>query len=718
MAEKIRSTKDEKPIGSVNYGTDKIELKEPEIQQIEYNFEEEKGKLKPATWTGGDKNDERSVESIARLISKKVVPKKKPDIIRRKKIEAAKEKPEKKLIPSSYEAALPKINEILEKSEETIAEPERAGVRFVPFPPDELPVVPERPTVKAEKIVSTEPELPKEYAWIKPARNLKILKGADLTPEKKAEDEDILKERTENAQVNYDFYLQSLADLISKQKTETNPENIKRYDDAIDEIKQAMGDLLRERGNPDLMNKEISEILADDIKEIKEGLTEKTKEQEEERAKKEQMEKAELARLANIIFSPETSKLWKRFVTHGIQALDLEGKLSLINETDLDGKGCRYLMQAAGFNMDNLEYAKQDDTTKNGFYFDMGEEDGVVLKDGGRRVFIDHHSKKSGKNSSTAKFTYRLLEAGHKLKGEKYLDTLVNFITEVDNKSYILNERTFRSSPRTVFGLQRNIDFPKLIEIFKAGIKPGQELTREELKKFGLEEASKKKEITVNKSVEQINEMEKGGFLVDSERFGKIAVDVRRHVPDGFDAVRAFGCQTYLIWGDKTQSFFVTSSKERLDGEKFGQGFGVRGYMWIKPRNDEPLKVRLEDVLEILTDDKFKPTGDLKKYLETGKLKEDIKREKKEVSWKKISEEYGPQLEKVEEIVSDFYKTAFENGPWGDMPEKEKRTKLRASLQRILAKHAASFLSNEGEIDLVVDLLSKKIEKQFKPKKI
>ena len=397
-------------------------------------------------------------------------------------------------------------------------------------------------------------------------------------------------------------------------------------------------------------------------------------------------------------FLQKTRELWKEFAVHGLVGYDKEGHLTITNETDTDGKGCLLLMQLAGFDISDLKYIKHGDYAEDRIYFDVGEVHGVVLVDGGKKVFIDHHTDESGKESSVAQFTYELLKSTGLLKSEKYLDNLVDFVTKVDNKTYFSDEKSFRNSWRTIYGLYHYIDFPKIVEFFQAGVKPGEILSEENLKKFGLEDDSKRQAITIRESVKHMQRTEKGGLVVPSERFGKIVVDIEKRVGAGFDAVRAFGYQTYLIWSPKSESFFITSN-QRLDKEKIGQGKPVRGYMWIKPRGDgQPLTVKLADVLNLLTDGKFEPTL---------KLKEFIEKEQKEMEIKQLLE--PKKLEILEKFGKEFYNSLKEDASWKGYDEKREQETLRIQTEVFLAATLKEVIK-EDEVEKIVGYLIEKIK--------
>jgi len=398
-------------------------------------------------------------------------------------------------------------------------------------------------------------------------------------------------------------------------------------------------------------------------------------------------------------FKQKTRELWKEFAVHGLVGRDKEGNITLANETDLDGQGCLSLMRLAGFDISDLKYIEHGDRAEDRIYFDVGKVHGVVLSDSGKKVFIDHHTDESGKDSSAIQFTYKLLKSMGLLEDKKYLDNLVDFITKVDNKTYFSDEKSFKNSWRTIYGLHRYMDFSKIIELFQAGVKPGEVLSEEKLKKFGLEEASKRQEKTINISVGKMQKIQKGGLIVPSERFGKIVVDIEKKVGAGFDAVRAFGYQTYLIWSPKSESFFITSN-QRLDKEEIGQGESVRGYMWIKPRTDgRPLTIKLTDILSSLTDGKFEPTL---------KLKEFVEKEQKEIETRQLLE--PEKMAILEKFGKEFYNTLKRNAVWEGYDQKRKEATLKIQTEVFLAAALKEAIKEDDQAEKIVGYLIAKIE--------
>jgi len=174
-------------------------------------------------------------------------------------------------------------------------------------------------------------------------------------------------------------------------------------------------------------------------------------------------------------FKQKSRELWKNFVTHGRLRFDKKtGEPIIENHTDLDGKISIKLLNMAGFDVDekNIEYVAPGGQSKEPgkFHIDTGGKDGIViLKDG--TVFIDHHGPGSDNNVSAAKFTYEILTGLGLLEKKKYLDDLVNFVTQVDNFKYPEEKKYFKNyfenSWRTLLGLYRMASADNLINFFK-----------------------------------------------------------------------------------------------------------------------------------------------------------------------------------------------------------------------------------------------------------
>lgn len=339
------------------------------------------------------------------------------------------------------------------------------------------------------------------------------------------------------------------------------------------------------------------------------------------------------------IFLQKTRELWKELAVHGVVSNDkTTGKPMLNQFPDLDGKGCLGLLKLAGIKINekkggNVNYVEPGESRKGKINFDTGNRQGVVIEDEGMTAYVDHHdpAESEGKNTSATKETYKLLVSMGLLKKEEHLDNLVEFVNNEDNKLYYGTDirKNFLNSARTILGLNQYIPFDKLVYFFKTGGDPLKPLEGRDLGKYKLKdlkvgygkkakslvEISEERGEKINASEKELARMEKEGLIVNSGRYGKIAVDLDKKVPLGNDAATAFGCGAYIIWSPKSQSFFISSIRP-LE-ESFSQGTKVRDRMWIKSRSDKiPLALTLEEVLAKMTDGKFSPEGELKKFIE------------------------------------------------------------------------------------------------------
>lgn len=132
----------------------------------------------------------------------------------------------------------------------------------------------------------------------------------------------------------------------------------------------------------------------------------------------------------------------------------------------------------------------------------------------------------------------------------------------------------------------------------------------------------------INESKIVLEQMEKDGLIIDSDRFGRIAIDIDKKIPTGPEAAKAFGCEAFVLWQPEYNRFGVNTlgGKELVDADgnllanKYDQGVEVRKTMWLKSlaEKDEPLNIKLETILQELTDGKFVPTGKLKEYIDNG----------------------------------------------------------------------------------------------------
>ncbi|MFA7208873.1 MAG: hypothetical protein WC120_01175 [Parcubacteria group bacterium] len=356
-----------------------------------------------------------------------------------------------------------------------------------------------------------------------------------------------------------------------------------------------------------------------------------------------------------------TRQLWNEFTVHGITK---NGSTDVIRESDLDGESWLKLLELAGFpiNRDKVNFIKAGTTRESGIIGDTSKkQSGVIAEDKGKKLTIDHHGPESDRTTSATKFVYEMLIALNLLKKEDYLDKFVDFVTACDNTNFSDNTSTvYENYAKNLYGLRPKIKLDDILQMFKENIDPAQEIPEDRLKnmeyedlvsgkKKTLEEFSKKFQKKMERGNKAIDEMADADFVMDTgdSRFGRVLVDIGRVIGkshkwiprvdsenhSGQLAAFAKGYGAYLKWSPQNNEFVIFTKDKKMDDAMvsggFGQGFNMRGYMWMKPALDaethklEPLTVKLEDILAKLagqTD--FKIEGKLKKALIDGKSKE------------------------------------------------------------------------------------------------
>jgi hypothetical protein len=386
-------------------------------------------------------------------------------------------------------------------------------------------------------------------------------------------------------------------------------------------------------------------------------------------------------------FLRKTRELWKEFAVHGVlQQYPKTGKFFVAASTDLDGKCSLKLLELAKFNIKNLKYIAPGEEEEGRINIDTSNKEGIAVR--GKTASIDHHAPESPRDTSTARYMYRMLVDMGLLKKEPHLDRLVAFTTLMDNGDYPGIENYFQNSWKTLPGLERFITIPGLLKFFKENDSHRdllRELTPAELKKYGLIYTKKEKETNycarqeavAKKSKEKLKDLEREGLIIPSERYGKIAVDIafngKKGVPGGYLAARSFGCDAYIIWDPEAKRFHISTRKPIT--ENYTQGKKIRSTMWVKPMNDgADLAVTLKEILSKMTDGKFDSSGKLKKYLE-GNV------------------ENLPGVENAEKILSiagDFIinlkKILEENKLLKKDDEKERNAVLSAGIRKLVDK--------------------------------
>jgi hypothetical protein len=382
-------------------------------------------------------------------------------------------------------------------------------------------------------------------------------------------------------------------------------------------------------------------------------------------------------------FKAKTRELWKQFAVHGIMRKDKEtGEFILANHTDLDGKIALGLLEKAGINISDLKYLQPGEYEPGRINLDTGGKDGLNIFDDGT-VIIDHHGDESAEDSSATAYVYKTLTSLGLLENEEYLKKMTDFVTGEDNRTLGMAKQYFPYSYKNLYGLSRFVNSKNLEQFFKDGKEPGQALIEKDLKKYGFiteqeieaknlwkikkqaekilgrkvgkmqftgeeyarlninniykqkgggnwvvktDRSAEQKE-AIDKSLAAMEQMNQEGYIIDSEKYGKIAINVGKHIPLN-DVVSYSDCDVYIIFSPETDSFFIATQKPFGSDFVLSQGKMVRKKMWIKSRGGaDKLTVTLKEILDQLTDGKFSSEGKLKEYLDQQTLAAESEKE-------------------------------------------------------------------------------------------
>jgi len=269
--------------------------------------------------------------------------------------------------------------------------------------------------------------------------------------------------------------------------------------------------------------------------------------------------------------------------------------------TDLDGKSALGILKEAGIDISNLKYVKPGESVKGAINLDTDDKFGAVYDEESLTAYFDHHAKGTQEVTSTTKIMYKTMVDLGMIEKNEVMDRLIKFVTDIDNRRLPAEE--FLRSGKTILGLQRDLDFNKLKAYFKDHESATEELTPEELAKYGLKDAALRQQKIVDESMETLKRMEDEGKIIDTQ-YGKIVVNVGNELKVGASA--AYVKYNGIINFTPGKSFAVTLKnkdfkeaelKEKL-GDKF-QGKIIRGKMWIY-NDKEPLKTSLEEIINAL----------------------------------------------------------------------------------------------------------------------
>ena len=301
-------------------------------------------------------------------------------------------------------------------------------------------------------------------------------------------------------------------------------------------------------------------------------------------------------------FAEKTKETWKDFAVHGVLQFDKkEGKQILKPFTDLDGMGALGVLKEAGIYTTNLAYVRPGEYLKGAINLDTGDKFGVVYEEPTYTAYFDHHAPGTTEVTSATEVVYKtMVDLGMVQKSEQ-MDRLVDFVTKLDNRQFPPEE--FLRSAKTILGLQRDLDFDKLLAYFKEHKSSTEELTPEQFEKYGLKDSAEKQQKTVDEAMKTLERMENEGKVIDT-KYGKILINENNELAVGasaayvkFDGIINFTPGKSFAITLKNKDFDEKELKEKL-GDKF-QGKIIRGKMWIY--NDiEPLGLSLEEIISCL----------------------------------------------------------------------------------------------------------------------
>lgn len=303
---------------------------------------------------------------------------------------------------------------------------------------------------------------------------------------------------------------------------------------------------------------------------------------------------------ADKVFAKKTRELWREFAVQRVFGENKKtGELELKNRSDLDGNTAVSLLRLAGFKIpDQGIFIPPSQTKEGAIHIDTGDKSGVVVEFDERTGYFDHHGPDPLNDTSATELVYKTLIEMKLLRPDPSLERLVEFVTQLDNKTFPDQAKHFFEQHHTLLGLAGYMSFKQLRKAFKEGKSPIGILSKEEIKTLGarVEESSHNLEGMIEAAQKRFPGLERDGFVVDSS-LGKLIIDINRTLPGGYDAARAFGADAYLMWNPESDSFFLSS--HRGIRQKISQGKIVRGTMMIKPRhNGEALSVYLGNILK------------------------------------------------------------------------------------------------------------------------
>ncbi len=420
-------------------------------------------------------------------------------------------------------------------------------------------------------------------------------------------------------------------------------------------------------------------------------------------------------------FKEITREVWKEFAVRGFLVKDREtGEIKVNGNTNTDCKTALYFLQKAGINVSDVAYVAPGEYDPGKINIDTGKKDGLIILGDGT-VIIDHHGEDSPLDTSaTAEVYDKLVRLGLLEKKESDV-RLVEFINQVDNFDFP-NAQTFfknyfNNAHKTVLGTYRMLP-PEALEKFFAyknhktgkSLSPTEPLSIALRRKFYIEnQPNSKKESRgqkVKKNIEKqrkhLEQMEKDGLIVESDRYGKICVVTEGNLYN--ESIRAFGCDTVIFWNKDENDVFISSLVGKPITDTFAQGDNIRKTMWIKPKSsDDKLTIQLKDVLEKMTDGKLKASEKLQKILDTNGERTD------RVELTEIESKYlTPYIKRVRENIG-FIDTLDFSDLKGEQIAREKKKLMSMVWKELKEDIDKSMRFTSGQTKDIIELIKDKI---------
>ena len=420
-------------------------------------------------------------------------------------------------------------------------------------------------------------------------------------------------------------------------------------------------------------------------------------------------------------FKEVTREVWKEFAVRGFLVKDREtGEIKVSGKTNTDSKVSLYLLQKAGMSVKNVKYLAPGEYDPGKFNIDTGKQDGLIILDDGT-VIIDHHGENSPLDTSAAGEVYDILARLGMLEKNEDMDRLIEFVNQVDNFDYPNAQKYFKNyfenAHKTILGTYRMLP-PKVLEDFfaykdnKTGkpLSPTEPLSIALRRKFYIEnQPNSKKESRgqkVKKNIEEqhkrLEQMEKDGLIVESDRYGKICVVTEGNFYN--DAMRAYGCDTVIFWNKDENDVFISSLVGKPIEDTFDQGDNIRKTMWIKSKSsDDKLTMQLRDVLEKMTDGKLKISDKLQKILDTNGERTD------RVELTEIESKYlTPYIERVQANIK-FIDTLDFSDLKGKQIAQEKKKLVSMVWKELEDDINKSMRFTSGQTEDIIELIKDKI---------